>query len=196
MSLIPCLFHPLIFCLKCASWSIERSLWIHAFFFTRLSLNTILGQTFAAVVFARNPRVTNDSQLLLATPPVGFFHAWNGNSLILGAFTGSVPSLYVILTNGNMLGGVHVNLQTLADTVPSYSDRLKANNICPTMCLVKWCQCKMVFRFICGIHCTHCGKKATEIDKAPKCKETMEKERRGKKIHIPFCFFEGNANNC
>lgn len=91
--------------------------------------------------------MTNDSQLLLATP-LDFksyhYRQWDFSmlgmaSLILGAFTGSVPSLCVILTNGNMLGGVQVNLQTLADTVHRtfYSDRLRASNICPTMCLVK-----------------------------------------------------------
>lgn len=128
---------------------------------TRLSMSSILGQTvtvrvfFFVFFFSEEPEGdkwasaphSNSSRLeVIPLQAVGdFFQAWNGNSLMRGAFRGSARPLCVILTNGNVLGGVDVNLQTVTNTAAPIV--MGAEPVtCLMMCFVKYCQCKMLFR--------------------------------------------------
>lgn len=88
---------------------------------TSLSQNTILGQTLAAVVFKRIPRVTNDSQLLLATPfhyrRWGNFPGWEWPLFDAWCFQGITPFVMCYSDKWRYA----VNSQTLPLTVPAKS---------------------------------------------------------------------------
>lgn len=98
---------------------------------TRLSISSIFGQTVTVHVFIFSScseesegdkwvSGTHSNSSRLEVIPLqavqDFFHAWKGNSLMRGAFRGLARPLCVILTNGNVLGGGDVNMQTV--TIP------------------------------------------------------------------------------